>query len=169
MPEFIPIPSAVVADTIYVGDKLCARDVAVTLPEVTAVTAEVPAMGTMAIPIWQLIENLELAITKIGLDSGLRAMIKPDMGPIEIRGVQPVTLANGTTKNVGFKVFARGIPTKIPGISLAVGEASENECTFMLSRYNLFVDGEEMFLIDRLAGIVRIAGTDYTSEITSML
>ena len=35
-------------------------------------------MGTMSLPIWQLIENMELAITKIGVDKGLRSMITPE-------------------------------------------------------------------------------------------
>ena len=166
---FVPICGPVVADTAYIDNKLMARDVAVTLPEVTPVTADVSAMGTMTIPIWALIENMEAAITKIGVDSGLRDAIKPDMKPIEIRWVQTVTDANGSTKNVGCKAFLKGIPTKIPGIGLAIGEASEGEITFSVTRYNLFVDGTEMFLIDRLAGICRIGGTDYAGGIGSML
>ena len=83
--------------------------------------------------------------------------------------MQTVTDANGATKNVGCKAFMRGIPNKIPGIAVTVGEASENECTFALTRYQLIVDGVEMFLIDRLAGILRIAGKDYASDMANML
>ena len=50
-----------------------------------------------------------------------------------------------------------------------MGDASENEVTISVIRYNLFVDGQEMFLIDRLAGIARIAGTDYAAGLSSML
>lgn len=159
----------VAADTVYVDNKLVARDVAITLPEVTPVTADVAAMGTMTIPIWSLLENMEASITKIGVDTGLRDAIKPDMKPIEARWVQTVTDANGNTKNVGCKAFLKGVPTKIPGIGIAVGEASENEVTFSVTRYGLFVDGAEMFLIDRLAGICRIGGKDYAGGISSML
>lgn len=159
----------VVADKVLIDNKLVARDVAITLPEVTPVTADVAAMGTMSIPIWALLENMEAAITKIGVDSGLRDAIKPDMKPLEFRWAQTVTDANGNTKNVGCKAFLKGIPTKIPGISLAVGEATENEVTFSVTRYGLFVNGEEMFLIDRLAGICRIGGKDYAGDINSLL
>ena len=61
------------------------------------------------------------------------------------------------------------MPTKIPGITVTVGEASSNELTFTVMRYQLFVDGEELFLVDRLAGIVRVAGTDYTKTMNSLL
>lgn len=62
-----------VANTAYVDNTLVARDVAITLPEVTPQTSDTQAMGTLSLPIWQLLENMELAITKIGLDLGLRS------------------------------------------------------------------------------------------------
>ena len=79
-----------------------------------------------------------------------------------------MTDASGATKNVGCKAFIRGIPANLPEIGLEVGAASEHAVNVAVMRYNLFVDGEEMWLIDRLAGIVRIAGKDY-ADIASML
>jgi phage tail tube protein FII len=166
---FVNICGPVVADTAYCEGKLVARDVSLSLPEVNPTTADLPVMGTLSMPIWQLIENMEAAITKIGVDLGLRALIKPDMKPLEYRWAQTVTDANGITRNAGCKAFLRGIPLKIPGIGIEVGSASEGEVTFSLTRYNLFVDGQEMFLIDRLAGIVRIDGKDYAGDLKSML
>lgn len=169
MSKFIPISGPVVADTVYVDNVLVARDVSITLPEITPVSVDVQATGTLSLPVWQLLENLEQSITKIGLDKGLRALIKPEPLSLESRFVQTVTDANGNTRNVGCKAFTRGIPNKIPGIGIAMGESSENECTQTLTRYQLFVDGEEMFLVDKLAGIVRIAGKDYAQELNNLL
>lgn len=168
MSKFVNICGPVVGDTVYSDNKLVARDVSITLPEITPMSADVQAMGTLSLPIWQLIEHMEAAITKIGVDAGLISLIKPDMKPIEIRWVHTITDANGTTRNVGCKVFLKGVPNKIPGIGLELGSASENEVTLGLTRYNLIVDGKEMWLIDRLAGIVRIDGKDY-ADIGSML
>lgn len=161
MSKFVNICGPVVGVTVYSNNKLVARDTAITLPEVTPVTADIAAMGTLSLPIWQLLENMETAITKIGADMGLREIIKPDMKPLEFRWVQTITDANGVTKNVGCKAFIKGIPNKIPGIGITVGEASEIECTIATTRYNLFVDGTEVLLVDRLAGVVRIAGQNY--------
>lgn len=169
MAGFMNICGPVVADTVYAGGGLVAKDVVVTLPEVTPMTADIQAMGTHTIPIWQMLENMELAITKIGLDNGLRAMITPEPLALELRFVQNVTDANGASKAAGCKAFMRGVPSKIPGFGVTPGEASENEVTYNLTRYQLFVDGQEMFLIDRLAGIVRINGKDYMGAIGSML
>lgn len=168
MAKFVNICGPVVATTVYSNGKLVARDTAITLPEVVPLTADLAAMGTFSLPIWALLEHMETAITKIGADLGLRDIIKPDMKPLEFRWVQTITDANGTTKNVGCKAFIKGIPNKIPGIGITVGEASENECTIATTRFNLFVDGQEMFLIDRLAGVVRIAGKNY-ADMNSLL
>ena len=168
MSKFINICGPVIGTTVYSEGLLVARDTAITLPEITPVTADLAAMGTFSLPIWQLIENMETTITKIGTDMGLRQIIKPDMKGLEFRWVQTITDANGVTKNVGCKAFIKGIPNKIPGIGLTVGEASENECTIATTRYNLFVDGQEMFLVDRLAGVVRIAGKNY-ADLNSLL
>ena len=166
---FVPINGPVVADTVYCDNKLVARDVSATLPEVTATTADVQAMGTLSLPIWQLIENMETAITKIGVDLGFASLIKPDMKAIELRWVQTVTDANGNTKNVGCKAFIKGVPNKIPGVSLEIGSAIEGEVTLTTTRYNLFVDGKEICLIDKLSGICRINGKDYAGDIGSLL
>ena len=169
MAAFIPFNGPVVANTAYVDNTLVARDVAITLPEVTPQSTDVQAMGTLSLPIWQLIENMEAAITKIGLDMGLRSMLRPEPLALETRWVQTVTDAGGSTKEVGCKAFMRGIPNKIPSMSDTVGETSENEVTMTLTRYQLFVDGQEMFLIDRLTGIVRIAGKDYAGALNNLL
>lgn len=168
MSKFVNICGPVIGDTVYCENKLVARDVSVTLPEITPMSADVQAMGTLSLPIWQLLEHMEAAITKIGADAGLTALIKPDMKQIEIRWVQTETGANGSTRNVGCKAFLKGVPNKIPGVGLELGSASEGEVTIGLTRYVLHVDGKEMLHIDRLAGICRIDGKDY-ADIGSML
>lgn len=160
---FVPICGPFSADTVYCNGVLQARDVGVTLPEVAAVTYEIQAMGTMTKPDWSRIENMETAITRIGVDKGLASMSKPGKKELEFRGVQQVTDVNGNTKSVGVKAFITGESTKIPGIGVAIGDPSENELTYATSRYQLFVDGEEMWCIDRYAGICRIGGTDYAN------
>lgn len=168
MPKFVPVCGPIVANTIYSEKTLVARDVAITLPEVAPLTADLSVMGTYSMPIWQLIDNMEMAITKIGHDLGLRSLLIPENKPLEARWVQTVTDANGKTKNVSCKAFVRGIPNKLPEIGQEVGSPSEHECSMTLSRYQLIVDGVEMWLIDRFAGVVRIAGKD-VADMGSML
>ena len=165
---FVPISGPVVADTYYVDGKLVARDVAITLAEVAPMTAELAAMGTFELPVWQLIEHMENTITKIGLDKGLRSALTPEMKSHEARWVQTITDANGNTRNVGCKAFLKAVPANLPEIGLEIGSPSEHEIRLATTRYQLMVDGEEMWLIDRLAGIVRINGKNY-ADLDSML
>ena len=168
---FVPINGPVVGATVYdENGNLVARDVSFTLPEVTPTTTDLSAMGTFSAPNWQLLENMETTVTKIGLDSGLSSLIRPNMKPLEFRWVQTQTDANGAIRNVGCKAFIRGIPNKIPGIGVTVGEAIEAEITLATSRYILYVDGEEVIYIDRFAaGKLKIYGVDFSAPINSML
>lgn len=163
------INGAILANTVYVGSELVAKDVAITLPEVAPMTADIEAMGTMSIPMWQRVEDMETTVTKIGIDLGFKAMIGGDKLPIEARFVQQTVSPDGTVKDVGCKAFISAIPKVIPGIELTPGEPLENELTFATTRYQLFADGVEMFLIDRIAGICRINGVDYTKKISKFL
>lgn len=169
MEKWLDLKGPILADTVYVDGKLVAKDVTVTLPSVTPVTADFRAMGTMTMPILGQIESMEAAITKIGIDLGLRTLVKLESKTIEFRWAQDVKTSGGSTKTEGCKAFIRAMPKTIPGLSVDPGAASENELTFAVSRYQLFVDGAEFWLIDQLNQIMRIDGVDYCKTIRSLL
>lgn len=169
MEKWLDLKGPILADTVYVDGKLVAKDVTVTLPGVTPVTADFRAMGTMTMPILGQIESMEAAITKIGIDLGLRTLVKLESKTIEFRWAQDVKTSDGSTKTEGCKAFIRAMPKTIPGLSVDPGAASENELTFAVSRYQLFVDGAEFWLIDQLNQIMRIDGVDYCKTIRGLL
>ena len=169
MEKWLDLKGPILADTVYVDGKLVAKDVTVTLPGVTPVTADFRAMGTMTMPILGQIEAMEAAITKIGIDLGLRTLVKLESKTIEFRWAQDVKTSDGSTKTEGCKAFIRAMPKTIPGLSVDPGAASENELAFAVSRYQLFVDGAEFWLIDQLNQIMRIDGVDYCKTIRSLL
>ena len=70
MGQWLDIKGPVVADTVYSGGVLVAKDVTFTLPGIEFLTADVQAMGNLTVPLIGLLENMELAITKIGVDMG---------------------------------------------------------------------------------------------------
>ena len=166
---WLDLKGPILADTVYIGGTLVAKDVTISLPAVTPVTADFKAMGTYTAPILGQIEAMEASITKIGIDLGLRNMMKLESKTIEIRWAQDVKLSDGSTKTEGCKAFIRAMPKTIPGLSVDPGAASENELTFAVSRYQLFVAGNEYWLIDQLNQIMRIDGVDYCKTIRSLL
>lgn len=169
MGKWMDIKSAVVADTVYADNSLVAKDVAFTLPGLEFLTADVQAMGNMSVPLIGLLENMELAVTKIGMDSGLSRMNRLQKQNLEFRWVQNVVKSDGSTASEGCKAFVRTMPGNVPEIGVEVGSASEHEITYNVSRMQVYMNGTEVICVDRLSQILRINGVDYMSKINNLL
>lgn len=169
MLKFLDLRGPVAASTVYVGDSLVARDVTATLPSVTPSTAEVKAMGPVEMPIPAWLEAMELALTKQGIDRELGRLCTLEYETLEIRWVQDVLQADGTTKTEGCRAYCKARSKGFPGLSVEPGSVSENEMTFSVVRYQLFVGGEEVIVADKFNSILRVNGRDYTSDIHSLL
>ena len=169
MGKWLDIKGPVVADTVYSGGVLVAKDVAFTLPAVEFIKATVQAMGNMDVALIGLLEHMELAITKVGLDKGLSRMNRLEKQDFEFRWVQNVVRADGTTGAEGCKAFIRTMPGSFPEIGVEVGSAPEAENTYGVTRMQIYANGEEICLIDRLAQILRIDGVDYYAKIANLL
>lgn len=163
--------AAVEANTVYVDNELVARDVSVTLPEVTNVMTTIQSMGETSIPAIGLIEDMEAAITKDGIDKNkLPKMITPKVKNIEVRWVQDMVSDNGAISQVGCKAFLRCYPkTIMPGIGLEIGSNSESELSYAVNRYRLVVDGKEVLVVDKLARILKVNGKGYAKSINKLL
>lgn len=159
----------ILADTVYNNGKLVAKDVAFTLPSVTPLTSDFRAMGTLTLPLLGQIEAMESTITKIGIDQGLSELIKFEAKTLEFRWVQDVRTSDASSKQQGCKAFLRVLPKSVPGLTIDPGNISENELTFAVTRYQLFVNGKEQWLIDQLNQILRVDGKDYYNDIRSLL
>lgn len=170
MAKVVTKRAGIEANTIYADNTLVANDSTVTLPEATPLTADISAMGTASIPLMGLIDDMELTITKVGIDKNMTILTRPGSHDVEIRWVQDVVATDGTISQEGCKAFLKVIPKTIhPGASLEIGSTSENDLTFEVLRYRLVVSGEELLLIDRLSHILRVNGTDYYDAFNSYL
>lgn len=166
---WMDIKGAIVADTVYSDGKLVAKDVSFTLPSVALQTGDVQAMGTMSVPLVGLLEDMELAITKIGIDLGLSKLSRLGKKNIEFRWVQNVVKSDGSSSVEGCKAFVRCMPKSLPGIGVEIGSAAENELTYGVSRLQIYCAGKEYLLVDRLSQKLRIDGKDYMNSITKLL
>ena len=169
MAKWLDIKGPVVADTVYSDNVLVAKDTAFTLPGIEFLTADVQAMGNMSVPLIGLLENMELAITKIGVDEGLGRMNKLKKQNFEFRWVQNVVKSDGSTSVEGCKAFVRTMPTGFPETGVEVGNAPEHENTYNVTRMQIYANGVEICCIDRLSQILRINGEDYMSKINNLL
>lgn len=163
------IKGAVIADTVRVNGELVAKDTSFTLPGLSFLTADVKAMGNMTVPLIGLLENMQMAITKIGVDYGLSRMNRLEKQDFELRWVQNVVKYDGSVSMEGCKAFVRTMPGSFPDIGVEVGNASEQENTYNVTRMQIYANGQEVLCVDRLSQILRINGRDYMSQINSML
>ena len=158
------------ADTAYCEGELVARNVTLTLPEVTHVLGTVnTALGEAEIPLFGLVESMEATIQKIGVDRGLARVCALKNKEIEFRWAQQVTTSSGALKTEGCKAFLRFIPKSIPSIEVIPGESVELEIPGVVMRYRLVVDGREILLVDKIAGICNINGIDYAKSVNNLL
>ena len=169
MGKWLDIKGPVVADTVYADSTLVAKDVTFTLPGVEFLTADVQAMGNLSVPLIGLLENMELSITKIGLDSGLKRLNRLEKQSLEFRWVQNVVKSDGSTSQEGCKAFMRTMPGSFPELGVEVGSATEGECTYNVTRMQIYANGSELLLVDRLSQILRFNGKDYMTTINNLL
>ena len=169
MANWMDLKGPVLADTVYADNVLVAKDVAFTLPGISFLTADVQAMGTMSVPLVGLLENMELAITKIGIDNGLSRMNRLEKQNFEFRWVQNVVKSDGSTSVEGCKAFVRTMPGSFPETGVEVGSASEHENTYNVTRMQIYANGVEVLCVDRLSQILKVNGKDYMGTITNLL
>lgn len=156
------------ATKVLCDKEVVAEDVKFTLPEVTFQTVEHQALGKIDLPI-PLTDAMEAGITYIGVDKGLYKMLGLESKAFEFRFVQTETKKSGEQKNIGCKAFIKGIAKGIPGGDFEVASSIEGAITIAVMRYQLYVDGEEVVLIDKLKGILKINGKDYAEEIKNLI
>ena len=159
----------ILGTTAYVGNTLVAEDVTISLPEVTPKTQTINAMGDLELPL-PLLEAMEASITKVGLDKGFLKLIVPESRKFEFRWAQTVVKPDGTQKNEGCKAFITGVPkVTFPGGDITPGENYEGAIPIAVTRYQLFVNGNEYILVDKLKGQYKINGKDYAQGIKNLL
>lgn len=169
MEKWLDIKGPVVADTVYSDKILVAKDTSFTLPGISFLTADVQAMGTMTVPLIGLLENMELTVTKIGVDKGLSRLNRLEKQNLEFRWIQTVISSDGSQSTEGCKAFVRTLPSNIPEIGVEVGSATEIETTYNVTRMQIYANGEEILCVDRLNQILRVNGNDYYKSINSLL
>lgn len=159
---------AVLATKVLCDNVTVAEDVNLSLPDITFITAEVNGLGKINIPTC-LTEAMQSTVTSVGMDKGFFGMLGLNSKTFEYRFAANNLETSGDTGVKGYKAFLRGIPSNVPGGAVEPGSSWSGDVTFEVTRYQLFADGVERILIDKLKGICKINGKDYAKEIQSLL
>lgn len=159
---------AVLATKVLCNNITVAEDVNITLPDITFITAEVNGLGKINVPTC-LTEAMQATVSSVGMDSGFFKMLGPQSKTFEYRFVKNCLETSGDTSIKGYKAFIRGIASNVPGGTVEPGSSWSGDVTFEITRYQLYCDGVEEILIDKLKGICKINGVDYAKEMQSLL
>ena len=158
----------VLADKVLCDNDVVAEDVTIALPDITFKTSEVQGLGTINVPSI-LTDPLQSTVTAVGMDKGFFKMLGLESKTFEYRFAKNVLESSGTVAAKGYKAFLTAMPSTIPGGSVEPGNGWTGDITFEVTRYQLYADGVEKILIDKLKGICKINGKDYAKEIKSLL
>lgn len=159
---------AVLATKVLCNNITVAEDVTLSLPDITFVTVEQNGLGKISIPTC-LTEAMQSTVTSVGMDKGFFNMLGLSSKTFEYRFVKNLLETSGDTGVKGYKAFLRGIPSNIPGGAVEPGSSWSGDVTFEITRYQLYADGVEKILIDKLKGVCKINGVDYAKDIQSLL
>jgi P2 family phage contractile tail tube protein len=158
----------ILANKVLCDNKVVAENTTVSLPEGAMQTVDFPAMGTLSLPI-PLTDNLEASVQVNGLDKNVFKMLGLKSQRYEFRMVQDIVNRDGSRKKIGIKAYITGVCSTIPGGDINPGEEFSGTFTITATRYQLYVDGSEVVLIDKLNNILKLNGHDYAKEVNNLL
>lgn len=148
-------------------EKPSALDADITLPTISHPTSTINMMGSYDVADRARVDNLQLTI---GCQTSKEALELLKYENFIIRFAALVEKAEtGQSEYVGFTVYAQGHCASSGGQSLNVGENGTQDVTVNCIKYRLLQDEDELVNIDRLAGIMKIAGVDLRESINRLL
>lgn len=145
-------------------------DQEVTLPSVTHPTSDVQLMGTASIPVQTSIEDMECTIRLPDSAAANRCRKKGVVTFLIYHAVSISDCQTGEVNLGGFKAKVSGIISGKEGLNITPQGETSTAITLKVLRYQ-FVDdeGNQVIDIDRPAGVLKINGEDYRSELKSLL
>lgn len=163
---------SVVASKLRDGDKLIGEHVAVELPEISMSTQDFKGagiMGTMNLPTTGQIDSMECKVSRRGLSANAVELERPGTHKLSLTFSQDYLTSAGETVPKGSKINVLGTYKSSGGGSVEDGEPYESDVTYEVLRYEIYIDGKEILLIDKRARIHRVNGVDYMELIRSQL
>ena len=143
----------------------------ISLPEIETKGEEVAGggiLGTFALPTPGYFSAMT---TSVSLRTGGsdKKYLLDDKVSLEVRLAANVQTSDGKLYVAGTRFYIVGFPSKIGNGSGEVGKTRDESIDYSTVRYREVVDGEEVLLIDQLAGVYKVGGVDMLSVLRSAL
>lgn len=161
----------IIANSTYVNGKRVQTNSKFSLPVLQSITAEIPVMGKLSVPLLGLFEDAEHKTIFDRLDEAVMEAYAPYDTTIEHRYVQvEIDGADGKERDVPYKVFIEGkSKVALPSTENESGTVPEYECIRTVKGIFIYREGKELFAFNRFKRIYRVLGKDYYRDIEQYL
>lgn len=159
--------------SVYINNEKANDVMEVELPEIEFTTDEISGggiVGKIDMPSIFSPESMEstIKLRNTADSSTYKKLING--GSIEVRwATDIVDSTTGLPDLVGNKVFMTGIPKTISDGTLESGAAQEAEITYELTTFKKMISGVTVLDVDKLNGVLKLGGNDYSSKLSSLL
>ena len=145
-------------------------DAEVTLPSISFQSTDAQMMGSLSVPVQTSLENLEMTISLNDGKDAFKAFKKGVVGFMVRYATSITDRDTGEVSLGGFTAKARGLISGKDGLAVAPTNQSDSNLTLSLISYQFQTDDNSTVInIDRPSGILEINGTDFRSDLRSLL
>lgn len=159
--------------SVYINNEKANDVMSVELPEIEFTTDEISGggiIGKIDMPSQCSPESMEATIKLRNTANSTTYNKLTNGGNIEIRwATDIVDSTTGLPDLIGNKVFMTGTPKTISDGTIESGAAQEAEITYELTTFKKMISGVTVLDIDKLNGVLKIGGKDYSSKLNSLL
>jgi len=155
--------TAVVASKFKSNGTEIATHVSADLPSISRVAFDMNGagvMGTVSVPVTGQFEAMELSINTRGFSGEAGRLMALGEQRLELLFSQDSHSVQKGIVPEGCKIYATGTFMKQESGSVVPGEASDGSVSFSVYRYEVYVAGKEVILIDQFKFIYRVNGKD---------
>lgn len=166
------ISGSVVAHKLIADGNEVYDNVSCQLPSIEKATAEMKGagiMGTIDMPMTGQFNSMVFTINTRSINKNSAELIKPGPQRLELRFLRDVMLPDGSMIPQGTKIFITGVNKKYDPGKVELATTMDGSIEYEVLRYRQVVDGRETLLIDKLANVFKVNGTDYMRQIRAAL
>lgn len=146
-----------------------ATDAVVTLPQISFPTNTSQSTGDLETPD-QTRVNAMTATISVETSKMSNELSGEGMQSYVVKYAQEVIQPNSSEiRMVGFTAYLTGMVTSLPSPSVQVGQSGTSDISINVFKYRLIEGDKELWCVDKLAGIVRIAGKNSREELDNLL
>lgn len=167
------VPAVLNDYAIYLDNNRLVGTGEITLPNIGAITAEITGAGiggTLELPVIGHTESMTMQIAWRTIETDAYRLLAPQVHDIVCRASQQVfDGAGGKMENERITLFARCMPKQFEQGKFKPGETIDSNTEMEVLRIRMVNGMIELCDIDKLNGIYKIMGTDYSKQIRDNL